>query len=458
MLETIREFGGEQLEDRWRSRADPAAARRLVPGPGRARPRPRWRARTRPPGWPGSTTSTTTCGPRSAGRAVRTTGRPRCGWPARSAGTGPSAVTCPRAAGGAPWRSRSRRARGRIRRSVRVNCLVAAGRLAIGQAAYGEAEAVARRGGGAGPRARRSGRAGRGAQHAGAAGPVAEPVRRLGGGLRGGAAGWPVRPATAARRRRRCSAWPTWPCSPATWTGPARSPSRAWPRRGRRRTGSSWPRRCSSWAGAPVTPARTSGPRALVTEALDLFAELGETGEHAEALFVLGTVAMYSGDYRGAVGIFEQSLAERRGRGDEHTAARHLGGLGTALLNLGDLARARAVLEESLVVARRFDDQWYLGHVADAARPPAAGRGRPGPRPGRADRVGRLVHLDRQRGLPDLVPGGPGRGGGGGTPVRPGRGDRRRPRRAARPDRRAAAAGAPRRVRADAGGRAGQPR
>ena len=121
--------------------------------------------------------------------------------------------------------------------------------------------------------------------------------------------------------------------------------------------------------------------RALVTEALDLFAELGETGEHAEALFVLGTVAMYSGDYRGAVGIFEQSLAERRGRGDEHIAARHLGGLGSALLNLGDLARARAVLEESLVVARRFDDQWYmamslmlLGHLRLAEGDPDRAR------------------------------------------------------------------------------------
>jgi tetratricopeptide (TPR) repeat protein len=98
--------------------------------------------------------------------------------------------------------------------------------------------------------------------------------------------------------------------------------------------------------------------QALVTEALDLFAELGEGGEHAEALFVLGTIAIFTGDYARAAGIFERSLAERRDRGDEHTAARHLGGLGTALLNLGDLARCRAVLEESLEVARRYDDQW----------------------------------------------------------------------------------------------------
>jgi predicted ATPase len=115
---------------------------------------------------------------------------------------------------------------------------------------------------------------------------------------------------------------------------------------------------------------------ALGTEALELFAQLGETGDHAEALFVLGTVAMYGGDPGGAVGIFERSLAERRARGDEHTAPRHLGGLGSALLNLGDRERGRAVLEESLKVARDYQDQWceamslmLLGHqrLADGA-------------------------------------------------------------------------------------------
>jgi predicted ATPase/transcriptional regulator with XRE-family HTH domain len=109
---------------------------------------------------------------------------------------------------------------------------------------------------------------------------------------------------------------------------------------------------------------------ALDTEALGLFADLGEAGEHAEAQFVLGTIAMFSGDYARAAALFEQSLAERRDRGDEHTAARHLGGLGSALLNVGDLPRTRAVLEESLVVARRYDDRWssamsltLLGHL-----------------------------------------------------------------------------------------------
>ena len=54
--------------------ADPAAARRAGTWPWPTRRRPHWRARRRHPGWPGSTTSTTTCGPRSAGLAVRATG------------------------------------------------------------------------------------------------------------------------------------------------------------------------------------------------------------------------------------------------------------------------------------------------------------------------------------------------------------------------------------------------
>ena len=109
---------------------------------------------------------------------------------------------------------------------------------------------------------------------------------------------------------------------------------------------------------------------AVLREALDSFAALGAAGEHADALFGLGNIALFTGDYRRAAGYFEQSLAEQRDRGHDHLTARDLGALGTALLNLGDLARARTLLEESLVVARRYDDRWssamsltLLGHV-----------------------------------------------------------------------------------------------
>jgi len=108
----------------------------------------------------------------------------------------------------------------------------------------------------------------------------------------------------------------------------------------------------------------------LATEALSLFTTLGDAGGRAEALFVLGTVEMYSARYQEAADFFTGSLTQHRDHGTEPVTARDLGGLGTALLNLGDLPRARAVLDESLVVARRYDDPWssamslmLLGHV-----------------------------------------------------------------------------------------------
>jgi tetratricopeptide (TPR) repeat protein len=115
--------------------------------------------------------------------------------------------------------------------------------------------------------------------------------------------------------------------------------------------------------------------RALVTEALDLYAALGDTSGRAEGLFVLGTVEMYSARYQEAADVITEGLELHRNSGAEPITARDLGGLGTALLNLGDLTRARAVLDESLVVARSYEDRWssamslmLLGHVnlADA--------------------------------------------------------------------------------------------
>ena len=110
--------------------------------------------------------------------------------------------------------------------------------------------------------------------------------------------------------------------------------------------------------------------RVLATEALNLFTTLGDTSGRAEALFVLGTVEVYSARYQEAAGLFTDSLKQHRDHGAEPITARDLGGLGTALLNLGDLPRARAVLDESLVVARQYDDPWssamslmLLGHL-----------------------------------------------------------------------------------------------
>jgi predicted ATPase/transcriptional regulator with XRE-family HTH domain len=260
---------------------------------------------------------------------------------------------------------------------VRIKCLVAAGRLAIGQAAYGEAErvtaeAVALAGEHGGP-----------AEQAAALttqGLLARAQNRYADSAAAYEAALPL--ARAAGRRGEEATALLGLAYVAMFTGDAA-------RAGALTEQCLAAARASqdqfilahalffmSW-GASHGGAYEAA-RALATEARDLFGELGEGGEHAEATFVLGTIAMYTGDYRGGAALFEQSLAERRARGDEHTAARHLGGLGTALLNLGDRPRGRAVIEESLAVARAYGDQWseamslvMLGHQRLADGEPA---------------------------------------------------------------------------------------
>ena len=123
-----------------------------------------------------------------------------------------------------------------------------------------------------------------------------------------------------------------------------------------------------SWVASNGAGLERAG--ALVTEALGLYVKLGDAGGRAESLFVLGTVAIYSGRYEEAVGFMTDSFQQHRDIGAEPITARDLGGLGTALLNLGDVAQAQAVLDESLGVARRYEDRWssamslmLLGHV-----------------------------------------------------------------------------------------------
>ena len=95
------------------------------------------------------------------------------------------------------------------------------------------------------------------------------------------------------------------------------------------------------WAAGNAGPGASERAEAIGAEALGLFRALGDTGGQADALFMLGTFGINSGDFQRAARFFADSLALLRERGDEKTTARGLGGLGTALLNLGDRATAR---------------------------------------------------------------------------------------------------------------------
>jgi predicted ATPase/transcriptional regulator with XRE-family HTH domain len=368
MLETIREFGGEQLEDR-----------------GEAGP-----ARHRHAGWYlalAEEAAAALAGPDAAAWLARLDDehdnlRAALGW-ACDQGDGPAAL---RLAGalGRFWVQRGHLSEGRRwcaaalalpadggadTRSVRVNCLVAAGRLAIGQAAYGEAEAMV---GEAESLVRAHGAPVELAAVLNTRGLLARAQDRYAASAEAYTEALALGRSAGNRGEEAAAllglAYAAMFTGDAARAGALTEQSLAAARRSQDRLILAQALFLLGW-GASNTGAYERA-EALGAEALGLFAELGETGEHAEALFVLGTVAMFTGDYRRGATLFEQSLAERRGRGDEHTAARHLGGLGSALLNLGDLARARAVLEESLVVARRFDDQWstamslmLLGHL-----------------------------------------------------------------------------------------------
>jgi predicted ATPase len=116
---------------------------------------------------------------------------------------------------------------------------------------------------------------------------------------------------------------------------------------------------------------------ALGGEALALFRALGDTGRIADTLWMLGVAMLFKGQQEGAVPLFEECLALYRERGDERGAIQVVGALGQTELHLGRHQRARTLLEQALATARRHDDRWgqamllvLLGHVALAVGAP----------------------------------------------------------------------------------------
>jgi predicted ATPase/class 3 adenylate cyclase/Tfp pilus assembly protein PilF len=111
--------------------------------------------------------------------------------------------------------------------------------------------------------------------------------------------------------------------------------------------------------------------RARLEEALALSRELGDTRSMGFALSGLGEIALRQGDYRQAVQLVGESLKLRRQLGHKWGMGVSLGILGWAALRQGDLPHAMEQLEESLDVRREIGDPsgsaWCLERLAEIA-------------------------------------------------------------------------------------------
>jgi len=102
---------------------------------------------------------------------------------------------------------------------------------------------------------------------------------------------------------------------------------------------------------------------ALVEESLALYRTLGDTRGSADALQGLGWVALTQNDLEQAAARFEESLALYRTLGDKRGSADALRSLGRVALHQGASERARMLAEESLALARELGDGRGVGRA-----------------------------------------------------------------------------------------------
>jgi len=95
---------------------------------------------------------------------------------------------------------------------------------------------------------------------------------------------------------------------------------------------------------------------AFYQEGLAIRRALGDKRGVAQSFFNLGVVAYWQGDYAGAIGLSEQGLAFYRELGDKMGAAYTLDTLGMAWCKQGAYEQALRLLEESLLMFRELGD------------------------------------------------------------------------------------------------------
>jgi predicted ATPase/DNA-binding SARP family transcriptional activator/uncharacterized protein HemY len=106
--------------------------------------------------------------------------------------------------------------------------------------------------------------------------------------------------------------------------------------------------------------------RALLEQSLTLSRELGNHRVIALSLGALGTVAGEQGEDEAARALLEESLAIFRELGDQQGIAWSLYDLGNAAMRQGDYAAAREYLEQSLALGRELGSYRDIAHALGA--------------------------------------------------------------------------------------------
>jgi predicted ATPase len=107
------------------------------------------------------------------------------------------------------------------------------------------------------------------------------------------------------------------------------------------------------------TDGRNPEAERLLAEALELERQIGDPHEITRALGLLGNLARLRGDYARAEQLFEEAEAITRRIGDRPLLAWAQYSLGNLVRIRGDLARARALLRDSLVTSAEIGDRYF---------------------------------------------------------------------------------------------------
>ena len=94
---------------------------------------------------------------------------------------------------------------------------------------------------------------------------------------------------------------------------------------------------------------------ALIIEARELFEALNDRAGIAGCYFGLGRIAMFSGDSRRALDLYNKGIPISREAGGQWLTGL-LGNAGDAATTIGDFERASRYFDEGLLVSRRTDD------------------------------------------------------------------------------------------------------